>query len=172
MNDDQSSKNSPYDVRPEGTGAILNELALLHTQSSSYYRDIGKNMGTQNEAASGFFGELADYHDVMLNKLNGIIADTQSGVHTPSHTSESVLKQQESALNRALQNHNIAELTALAKQNEVAVGDAYQAALNNRNLLDFAEQILHEQHQRILTWINRVDRYHTVPQTRNEHYED
>jgi hypothetical protein len=172
MNNDQSSKNQPFQVRPEGTGAVLNEIAMLHTQSSSYYRDIGKAIADRNDTATGFFNELADYHDVMLNKINGIIADTQSGVHTPSHSAETVLKQKESALNRAVRNKNVAELTALAKENEVAVGDAYQAALSNRKVLDFAEEVLHDQHQRILTWINRVDRYHTVPQTRNEHYDD
>jgi hypothetical protein len=171
MNDDQSSRNSPNQIRPEGTGGMLSEIAMMHQQSTSYYREIAQTINGKNEAAAGLFNELADYHDVMLGKLNGIIADMNAGVHTPSSTSETALKHKEATLNRAIQNNNIVELTAIAKENEEEIGEAYQTALGDRKVLDFAEEILHDQHQRILTWINRIDRYHTVPQKRNEHYE-
>ncbi len=169
--DNNSDMKTPYEIRPEGTDAILNEIAMAHRQSSGYYRDIASAIQSEEDTAANFFTTLAGYHDKMLNKINGILSDISGGVHTPSRTSETVLKKQEASLNRALQNKNISELTSLAHQNEEGISDIYEHALANDKLLDFAEEMLHEQHQEILVWVNRADRYKTVPQDRNDTYD-
>lgn len=170
--DNNSDMKTPYEIRPEGTDAILNAIAMAHRQSSGYYRDIAAAITAEEDTAANFFSTLADYHDKMLTRINGILADISGGVHTPSRTSETELKKQEGALNRALQSKNISELTSLAHQNEQGISDVYEHALANDKLLDFAEQMLHDQHQEILVWVNRADRYKTVPQDRNETYDN
>ena len=171
MDNNQINKSS-YEISPEGTDAVLNEIAMQHRQSASYYRDFAEALGADHDTAGDFFGELAAYHDEMLGKLNGIIEDIAAGVHTPSRSSETLLKREESALNRALQSKNIPELASLVHQNEENLGNQYERALGNTQLLDFAGDILRAQHQEILIWINRADRFKTVPQDRNGHYDD
>ncbi|CAH1000521.1 hypothetical protein LEM8419_01674 [Neolewinella maritima] len=170
---DQTPINkSSYDVRPEGTDGTINEIAMLHRQSAGYYRDIAKALKPDADTAGNYFEELAAYHEEMMGKLNSILADIAGGVHTPSRSSETLLKKQEAALNRALIAKNVSELSSLAHQNEQAISQSYEQALGNTQLLDFAEDILQAQHQEILVWVNRADRYMTVPQDRNEHYDD
>ena len=163
---------STYEIRPEGTDAVLNEVAMLHRQSASYYRDMASALRPDNDTPANFLDDLAAYHEEMLGKLNGIIQDIAAGVHTPSRSAETVLKREEARLNRALQSKNVVELAELAHRNEEYIGDRYEQSLGNTQLIDFAEEILHTQHQEILIWINRADRFKTVPQERNEHYDD
>ncbi|WP_420460191.1 hypothetical protein [Neolewinella sp.] len=172
MDNNSDINKSTYEVRPEGTDAIINEIAMLHRQSASYYRDFATALRPDEETPANYFDELAAYHEAMLEKLNGILADISGGVHTPSRSSETVFKKQEAALNRALQAKNVVELASMAHDNEEALSHSYEKALGNTQLLDFAEEILHAQHQEILIWVNRADRYATVPQDRNDHYDD
>ncbi len=169
--DNNSDMKTPYEIRPEGTDTILSQIAMQHRQSAGYYRDIAAAIQGDDETASGFFVTLAEYHQKMLTKVNEILEDISGGVHTPSRSSETELKRQEASLNRALQSKNISALTSLAYQNEQGISESYEHALANDKLLDFAEQLLHEQHQEVLTWVNRADRYKTVPQDRNEAYD-
>ncbi|MBB4078197.1 hypothetical protein GGR28_000798 [Lewinella aquimaris] len=162
---------TPYEIRPEGTDTTLSQIAMEHQQSAGYYRDISSAIRSADDTAANFFDSLAAYHEEMLQKINGILEDISGGVHTPSRSSETELKRQEAQLNRALQAKNVVELASLAHQNEEGISNSYEHALANTNLLDFAEEILHAQHQEILVWVNRADRYKTVPQDRNEHYD-
>ncbi|NJB85221.1 hypothetical protein GGR26_000966 [Lewinella marina] len=162
---------TPYEVRPEGTDAILNEIAMLHRQSAGFYRDIAKGIHKDDDTAGGYFRALADYHEEMVIEVNRILSDMAGGVHTPSRTGETELKKQEQAVNRALQAKNTVELSELAHANEKGVSDAYQHALANPNLIDFARDLLQKQHEKVLIWVNRADRYKTVPQDFNEHYQ-
>jgi hypothetical protein len=169
--DTKKINNSSYQIRPEGTDAVINEIAMQHRQSASYYKDFAQALRSDQETAANFFDELAAYHTEMLNKLNGIIEDIAAGVHTPSRSSETILKKEEASLNRALQNKNVVEIASLVHENEENIGNQYEQALGNPQVLDFAEDILRAQHQEILIWINRADRFKTVPQDRNEHYD-
>ncbi|THH41595.1 hypothetical protein [Neolewinella litorea] len=162
---------TPYEVRPEGTDATLNEIAILHRQSAGYYRGMASGIESSDETAAGYFRALADYHKEMMEEVNRILADMAGGVHTPSRTGETVLKKREQALNRAVQSKNTVELSELAHENEKGVSDAYQHALGNPNLIDFARELLQKQHEKVLIWVNRADRYKTVPQDFNEHYD-
>ncbi|MGB3801451.1 MAG: hypothetical protein WA952_16660 [Lewinella sp.] len=160
-----------YEVRPEGTDATLNEVALLHRQSQGYYQDIASAINEDDNTAAGFFTELADYHEKMVGKINEILSDMAGGVHTPSRSSETYLKKHEKDLNQALQSKNSSELAQIAHENERAISDAYEHALGNGNLIDFAKNLLQEQHQEVLVWVNKADRYKTVPQDFNNHYD-
>ena len=171
MDNNSDINKSSYEIRPEGTDAVINEIAMQHRQSASYYRDISEALRPDEDTAANYFDELAAYHEEMLQKLNGILEDISGGVHTPSRSSETELKKQEAALNRALQTKNVVELASLAHRNEEGISHSYEQALGNTQLLDFAEEILHAQHQEILIWVNRADRYMTVPQDRNDHYD-
>ena len=169
--DNNEDMKTPYEIRPEGTDTILSEIAMEHRQSSGYYREIAAGIKDVDDTAAGFFTTLAEYHDKMLTKVNEVLEDISGGAHTPSRSSETELKKQEAALNRAMQGKNISELTSLAHQNEQGISESYEHALANDKLLDFAEQLLHDQHQEVLIWVNRADRYKTVPQDRNETYD-
>lgn len=169
--DNESDMKTPYEVRPEGTDATLNEIAILHRQSAGYYREIASAIHDADDTAAGYFNALADYHQEMVTDVNKILADMSGGVHTPSRTGETELKKEERALNRALQSKNTVELSELAHANEKGVSDAYQHALGNPNLIDFARELLQKQHEKVLIWVNRADRYKTVPQDFNDHYE-
>ena len=170
--DNNSDMKTPYEVRPEGTSTILAEIAMQHMQSTSYYRDIAQGMQSKDDTAAGYFSSLADYHDGMLRQVNQILEDVSAGVNTPSHSSESYIRGQQAAINRALQSGNVVELAEIAYDNEQEVSKAYEQALANSNLLEFAEKLLHDQHQKILIWVNRADRYKTVPQEFNDHYDE
>lgn len=159
-----------YEVRPEGTDATLNEVALLHRQSQGYYRDIASAINKEDSTAAGFFTELADYHEKMVGKINEILSDMAGGVHTPSRSSETYLKKQEKELNQALQSNNTSQLAQLAHENEREISDAYEHALGNTKLIDFARNLLEKQHEEVLVWVNKADRYKTVPQEFNDHY--
>ncbi|MCP9235423.1 hypothetical protein [Lewinella sp. JB7] len=169
--DNNEDMKTPYEIRPEGTDTTISEIAMSHRQSASYYREMATAIRSTNDTAADFFESLAAYHEEMLGKLNGILEDISGGVHTPSRSGETELKRNEAALNRAIQAKNVVEMAALAHQNEESISEAYEHALANDNVHDFAEEILHTQHQEILVWVNRADRYKTVPQDRNEHYD-
>lgn len=169
--DNDSDMKPTYEVRPEGTDATLNEVAMLHRQSAGYYRDIASAIRSDDETAAGYFGELAGYHEKLLNEVNDILSDMSGGVHTPSRSAETVFKKRESELNQGLQSKNISSLTEIAYENERGVSNAYEHALGNGNLIDFAHKLLHEQHEVVLKWVERADRYKTVPQDFNEHYD-
>lgn len=162
---------TPYEISPEGTTTILGELAMQHMQSGSYYRNIAAELQDVEDTPAGYFTTFADFHDGMLKAINEIISDMPGGANTPSRSGESYLKKEEQRVNSALIAKNISQLTEIAYQNERAISQAYEKALGNTNLLDFAEEFLHKQHQEILVWVNRADRYKTVPQNMNEHYD-
>ena len=162
---------TPYEVRPEGTDAILNEIAMLHRQSSGYYRDISSGIKEEDDTASGYFDSLASYHEEMMTKINEILSDMAGGVHTPSRSGETYFKKNEQALNQALSSGNVEELSSMAYETEQGISDAYEHALGNDKLIEFARDLLEKQHEKVLTWVNRADRYKTVPQDSNEHYE-
>lgn len=162
---------TPYEIRPEGTTTILGEIAMQHMQSSSYYRDIASALKGADGTAAGYFNTFADYHDGMLKQINEIISDMPGGANTPSRTGETYLKKEEESLNQALLSKNVSQLTEIAYENERSLSQAYEQALGDTNLLDFAEEFLHKQHQEVLVWVNRADRYKTVPQDMNEHYD-
>lgn len=169
--DNDSDMKPTYEVRPEGTDATLNEVAMLHLQSAGYYRDMAAAMETEDATAAGFFKELAAYHNTLLGQVNDVLSDMSGGVHTPSRSGETVFKKRESELNQGIQSKNISSLTEIAYENERGVSDAYEHALGNGNLIDFAHDLLHEQHEVVLKWVERADRYKTVPQDLNEHYD-
>lgn len=169
--DNNEDMKTPYEVRPEGTDATLNEIALLHRQSAGYYRDIASGIKSEDEVASGYFTSVGEYHNEMVNDINAILSDMAGGVHTPSRSGETEFKKKERAVNQALQEHNTVELAEIAYDNERGVSQAYEQALGNPNLIDFARDLLEKQHEKVLTWVNRADRYKTVPQEFNEHYD-
>ncbi|WP_104420785.1 hypothetical protein [Neolewinella xylanilytica] len=159
------------EIRPEGTDATLNEIAMLHRQSSGYYRDIADAMEQGDDTGSGYFTRLAEYHDGMLETVNEILSDMSGGVHTPSRSAETYLKKNEGRLNQALQSKNTAELAELAHENERGISNGYEHALGNTQLIDFAKELLQKQHREVLIWVNRADRFKTVPQDFNDHYD-
>ncbi|WP_116124542.1 hypothetical protein [Lewinella sp. IMCC34183] len=162
---------TPYEIRPEGTDATLNEIAMLHRQSAGYYRDISSGVKEEDEVASGYFNSLAEYHTELMQQVNEILSDMAGGVHTPSRSSETHLKKKEKDLNQALQTQNIVSLAELSHENEQEISVAYEKALGNDKLIDFARDLLEKQHEKVLVWVNRADRYKTVPQEFNEHYD-
>lgn len=170
--DNHSDNNASYELRPEGLDASLNELAMLHRQSATYLDDIADNLKKDNDTAGGYFEELADYHKAMLKDLNGLISGMSAGVHTPSRSSETRFKKREESLNRAVIAKNVTELAELAHENEVAISDAYESVLGNPNVVSSFKETIEDQHQNILVWVNRADRFKTVPQDYNSHYGD
>lgn len=166
--DNNEDMKVPYQQRPEGTAAVLNEIALHHRQSISYYKSVVDALDATYAGAKDFFSSLISYRKELLTAINGKLADMVAGVHTPSRSSESYLKQQEKQLVNALRASNIVQLAQLAYENENHLSDTYRYALANNELIDFAEELLHEQHQTVLLWVNRADRFKTVPQQRNE----
>lgn len=170
--DNDSDMKPTYEVRPEGTDGTLNEVAILHRQSAGFYRGMDSALAGEDAVAAGYFSKLAAYHDKQLGEVNTILEDMAGGVHTPSRSSETYFKKHESNLNQALQSKNIAGLAELAYENERAISQAYEHALGNGNLIDFAKELLHGQHEEILVWVNRADRFKTVPQDFNEHYDN
>ena len=173
--DNNSDMKTPYEVRPEGTSTILSQLAMLHLQSAGYYRDIHAALDgelEQDDTSADYFSTLAEYHDGMLKQINQVIEDMAAGVNTPSREGETILKSKEAEMNRAIQSKNVVELATLAYENEQSISESYEHALANDKLLDFAEEMLHKQHQKHLVWVNRADRYKTIPQQFNDHYEE
>ena len=168
---EEDKVKTTYEVRPEGTQTAISELAMQHMQSSSVYRDIASALAPEEETAAGYFTSLAKYHDELLAKLNELLGDMSAGVNTPSRSGQSLLKEEEESVNRAVVAKNLSELSELAHRNEHTLSQAYEHALANTKLLDFAEEVLHEQHQEVLVWVNRADRYKTVPQESNDHYD-
>ena len=154
----------PYETRPEGTMATLMEISLLHQQSVPYYRQASEQLEGSNGKASAYFKDLADYHENAQAALNEKLSDMSAGVSTPSHDSFPYLKEHENDFIRAANAKNVSQLAQLAYQNENGISDAYRHALGNRKVDDFAEQLLHDQHEAVLEWVNRADRYKTVPQ--------
>ena len=169
--DNESDMKPTYEVRPEGTDATLNEIAMLHRQSGTYYRDMAAAVKEEDSTAAGYFEKLGAYHNEMMGKVNEILSDMAGGVHTPSRSSETYFKKNEKDLNQAVQSKNTSGMAELAYENERAVSDAYEHALGNGNLIDFAKDLLGKQHEEVLVWVNRADRYKTVPQDFNEHYD-
>ena len=169
--DNESDMKPSYEIRPEGTDATLNEIAMLHRQSGTYYRDMAASIKEDDSTAAGYFDKLAEYHNGMMAKVNEILSDMSGGVHTPSRSSETYFKKNESELNQAIQSKNTSGMAEIAYENERAVSDAYEHALGNGNLIDFAKDLLQKQHEEVLVWVNRADRYKTVPQDFNEHYD-
>ena len=169
--DNESDMKPTYEVRPEGTDATLNEIAMMHRQSGTYYRDMAAAIKEEDDTAAGYFEKRAGYHNDMMAKVNEILSDMSGGVHTPSRSSETYFKKNESELNQAIQSKNTSGMAEIAYENERAVSDAYEHALGNGNLIDFAKDLLHKQHEEVLVWVNRADRYKTVPQDFNEHYD-
>ncbi len=169
--DNDSDMKTPYEIRPEGTDATLNEIAMLHRQSAGYYRDISAAIKPEDNVAAGYFESLGDYHREMMEEVNRILSDMPGGVHTPSRSGETYFKKEQPALDRALQSNNTVELSEIAYENERGVSDAYGHALGNGNLIEFAHDLLQEQHEKVLIWVNRADRYRTVPQEFNDHYD-
>lgn len=168
---EKDKSKAGYEIRPEGTSTILSELAMQHMQSKSYYQDFASALKDDDGGVADYFTTFAEYHDKMLAELNTLISDMSAGVNTPSHDGQSLLKEEEQSVNRAVIEKNISELTDLAHRNEHTISQAYEQALGNAKLVDFAEETIHRQHQEILVWLNRADRYKTVPQEFNEHYE-
>ncbi len=170
--DNESDMKPTYEIRPEGTDGTLNEIAMIHRQSAGYYRDVASAIDKDDATAAGYFRKLAEYHDTMVTKVNEILSDMAGGVHTPSRSSETYLKKHESELNQAIQSKNTTGLAELAHENELQISDSYQHALGNTKLIDFARDLLEKQHEEVLIWVNRADRYKTVPQDFNEHYDN
>ena len=162
---------TPYEIRPEGTTTILSELAMQHMQSTSIYRDVSKAL-KDDDTASEYFMSLADYHDGMLQELNQVISDMPGGANTPSESGQAGIREHEQAVNRALQSKNVVELAELAHENEQKLSRTYEKALANSKLIDFVGDLLHKQHEKILIWVNRADRYKTVPQEFNHHFDE
>ena len=169
--DNDSDMKPTYEIRPEGTDATLNEVGMLHRQSAGYYRDMAAAIRDDDDTAAGYFSQLAEYHEKLLNQVNDILSDMSGGVHTPSRSAETVFKKRESELNQALQSKNISSLTEIAYENERGISNGYEHALGNGNLIEFAHDLLHQQHEEVLKWVERADRYKTVPQDFNEHYD-
>ena len=159
----------PYEQGPEGTGTLLTGLITQHMESVRYYRAAAEALEGQSEKGTAYFRDLANYRQNAFDKLSRVVSDIGAGVNTPSQGNFSYLKDHEERFNKALTSHNTVELAELAYENEQATSTAYRHALDNENLLDFAEEILHEQHEDILRWVNRADRYKTVPQTEIDH---
>lgn len=170
--DNTSDMKTPYEIRPEGTTTILSELAMQHMQSTSSYRDISKALKKDDDTASDYFLSLADYHDGMLQELNQVIGDMPGGANTPSESGQADIREHEKEVNRALQSKNVVELAELAHENEQKLSRTYEKALANSKLIDFVGDLLHKQHEKILIWVNRADRYKTVPQEFNHHYDE
>ncbi len=154
----------PYEMGPEGTGSLISQLSLQHMESVRYYKAAAESLAGKNEKGSAFFKDLATYRHAANERLNEILSDIGSGVNTPSKGDFSYIKEHEDRFSKAVATHNTVEMADMAYENEQATSDAYRHALANGNLLDFAEEVLHEQHEEILRWVNKADRYKTVPQ--------
>lgn len=170
MPSEHNSMKATYEVRPEGTAAIFNELALNHKQSASYYREMGEKLKAKsdNDGAADFFIQLATYREKLATEINNHLSGMAGTVHTPSHDSLSYFKEHEADLNRALINGNVVELAMYTYHNEEKTSDTYRHALADDKIDDTAEQMLHDQHEQVLKYLRMADRYKTVPQDANE----
>lgn len=154
----------PYEKAAASTEGLVSEIGMLHRRSVTYYEDAARALADKHDKPAAFFADLAEHHKRMTAQLDERLAQFQAGVHPPARQGIPVVKQREADFGQALNNHNVYELATIAADNENHISDAYRHALANRTLKGFEYDELEQQHEVVLDWVRRAERFKTVPQ--------
>lgn len=158
----------PHTNNHSSNATIISALYRRHDYEATRYREAAK--AVPDEGQSEFFRSLAHYRHELRNGLQDAMRDISETVNTPSRESVSTIQDAEEEWDRALNQKNVEELGAMAFTAEQATSDFYRVALDTHDLLDKVRTLLEQQHETMLEWNRKVERFKTVPQQRNNDF--
>lgn len=158
----------PHSINHASSASIIASLFRRHDYEGTRFREAAKM--TPNEGQADFFRSMAHYRHELRRELRGAMEDFSETVNTPSKEAISTIQESEKEWNRALQNENVEQIAAMVYEAEKATSDAYRRALDSKELLESVRTLLEQQHETILQWLRKAERFKTVPQQRNNDF--
>lgn len=158
----------PHSTSHASNASIISSLYRRHDYEATRYREAAKNIS--NEGQAEFFRSLAHYRHELRDGLREAMRDISQTVNTPSKEAVSTLQNHEEDWDRALSNNNVEQIAAMVFTAEQGTSDYYRVALDSSELLDTLRTLLEKQHETMLEWNRKVERFKTVPQQRNNDF--
>jgi hypothetical protein len=158
----------PHSINHASNASIISALYRRHDYEATRYREAAKNVADEGQA--DFFRSLAHYRHELREGLRQAMQDISETVNTPSKESVSTIQEAEADWNQALTDNNIEQLASMVFTAEQATSDYYREILDGSELLDTVRTLVEKQHETILEWNRKVERFKTVPQQRNNDF--